>query len=94
MVRRSERSKVIGLEELVKLTTTATEKVVGINSGKRKRGRYTCWWNEKVKEALKYNKYAFKTWSQNEDAECKETYKECTKICKRLIAIAKAEAIQ
>ena len=90
MVRRSERSKVIDLEELVKLTTTATEKVAGINSGKRKRGLYTCGWNE----ALRYTKYAFKTWSQNEDAECKETYQECKKICKRLIVIAKAEAIQ
>ena len=47
-----------------------------------------------MQEALGDKTNANKSWSQNGDPECRETYKECKEKCKRVIAIAKAEATQ
>ena len=65
--------------------------ICGETTGYFRIKRETWWWNEKVQQAIREKKEAYKKWQQYGSEVDKETYKQKRKEAKKAVASIKAE---
>ena len=71
----------------------ACKETCGETSGRRGVERETWWWCEEVQDAIERKKAAFKRWQRSRTAEDESLYREIKRETKRIVAIAKQQAL-
>ncbi|KAL7867553.1 hypothetical protein SRHO_G00089370 [Serrasalmus rhombeus] len=79
-------------ETTAKVVRETGKNVLGVSSGQRKEDKESWWWNEEVQESIQKKKAAKKKWDNQRDEGSRQEYCEASRIAKRMVAKAKAQA--
>ena len=92
--RLTEKLKVTvgGWERVISAVVETAKEVCGESRGKRHHERTLWWWCEKVQQAIKEKKEAYKVWQGERTEDSKRSYREKKSRARREVAVAKRQA--